>query len=227
MYDTTQDYRITIADKTVDKIIAFTENRVFPYKINRQGILKNLRKLKSSIAEIKYIYIEPTEIKKLPQLHIIEKTADDVSSELLNADVSNLRTAKHKLAYYYAKFFRLIFRNLRSSFDKENLPESIISLKIGEILTITKHPKADRLFICKVDVGERLDIITNITGLKKGDKIPVAFVPPVEIMGIISPAQFVDIPVRDIIPIGSTIDPTDKARQEIRNSLEALIRYKP
>ena len=60
--------------------------------------------------------------------------------------------------------------------------ESIIALNkgvenvvVGKIVNIEKHPDADKLFICKVDIGsETLQIVTGATNLKNGDYIPVA-----------------------------------------------------
>lgn len=62
--------------------------------------------------------------------------------------------------------------------------ESIIALNkgvenvvVGKILNIEKHPDADKLLICKVDVGnETLQIVTGATNLKNGDYIPVALI---------------------------------------------------
>lgn len=62
--------------------------------------------------------------------------------------------------------------------------ESIISLKdeikkvvVGKIKTIEKHKDADKLLVCKVDIGsETLQIVTGAMNLKEGDYIPVAIV---------------------------------------------------
>ena len=60
--------------------------------------------------------------------------------------------------------------------------ESIIGLNkgiedvvVGIILSIEEHPQADKLFVCKVDIGsEELQIVTGARNLKAGDYIPVA-----------------------------------------------------
>ncbi len=62
--------------------------------------------------------------------------------------------------------------------------ESIISLDrniekvvVGKILTIKKHPDADKLLLLNVDIGsEELQIVTGATNIKKGDYVPVALV---------------------------------------------------
>ncbi len=62
--------------------------------------------------------------------------------------------------------------------------ESIIALNkgvenvvVGKILNIEKHPNADKLSICNVDIGsETLQIVTGATNLNAGDYIPVAVI---------------------------------------------------
>lgn len=45
----------------------------------------------------------------------------------------------------------------------------------GKIIKTEKHPDADKLTICKVDVGnEVLQIVTGATNIKEGDTVPVA-----------------------------------------------------
>lgn len=55
------------------------------------------------------------------------------------------------------------------------LNKGIENVVVGKILKLEKHPNADKLTICTVDIGsERLQIVTGATNLKEGDYIPVA-----------------------------------------------------
>ena len=46
---------------------------------------------------------------------------------------------------------------------------------IGQVLEINEHPHADKLVVCKIDVGSQtLQIVTGAKNLTVGDKIPVA-----------------------------------------------------
>ncbi|MBC8570092.1 phenylalanine--tRNA ligase subunit beta [Zongyangia hominis] len=47
---------------------------------------------------------------------------------------------------------------------------------VGKILSIEKHPDADKLVVCQVDVGagEPIQIVTGATNLVEGDVVPVA-----------------------------------------------------
>ena len=45
---------------------------------------------------------------------------------------------------------------------------------VGQIEKIEKHPDADKLIICQVNVGtETVQIVTGAPNVKEGDKVPV------------------------------------------------------
>ena len=52
------------------------------------------------------------------------------------------------------------------------------TIVVGKILSIKKHPDADKLSLCKVDVGEKepLDIVCGASNINEGDVVPVALV---------------------------------------------------
>ena len=66
-----------------------------------------------------------------------------------------------------------------SKVEGYSLPGSDIqNVKVGLITKIEKHPDADRLVICQVDVGEKtVQIITAATNVFEGAKVPVALAP--------------------------------------------------
>lgn len=56
----------------------------------------------------------------------------------------------------------------------EEMDENLDKIVVGQIERIEKHPDADKLVVCQVDVGtEKLQIVTGAKNVKEGDKIPV------------------------------------------------------
>lgn len=56
----------------------------------------------------------------------------------------------------------------------ERLDEDLEKIIIGQIESIERHPDADKLIICQVNVGtETVQIVTGAPNVKEGDKIPV------------------------------------------------------
>ena len=56
----------------------------------------------------------------------------------------------------------------------ECLDKNLEKIVVGQIKKIEKHPDADKLIICQVDVGtETIQIVTGAPNVKEGDKVPV------------------------------------------------------
>ncbi|MBQ3194838.1 MAG: phenylalanine--tRNA ligase subunit beta [Clostridia bacterium] len=57
----------------------------------------------------------------------------------------------------------------------ETLPENLQNIVVGTVLSTEKHPDADRLTVCKIDVGAEapVQIITAATNVSAGVKVPV------------------------------------------------------
>lgn len=56
----------------------------------------------------------------------------------------------------------------------ERLDKNLEKIVVGRIEKIEKHPDADKLIICQVDIGnEVIQIVTGAPNVKEGDKVPV------------------------------------------------------
>ena len=57
----------------------------------------------------------------------------------------------------------------------ENIGDKIQNIVTGKILSVEKHPDADKLKVCMLDVGtETLQIVTGADNVKPGQTVPVA-----------------------------------------------------
>ena len=56
----------------------------------------------------------------------------------------------------------------------ECLDKNLEKIVVGHILKIDRHPDADKLIVCQVDIGtETIQIVTGAPNVKEGDKVPV------------------------------------------------------
>ena len=57
----------------------------------------------------------------------------------------------------------------------ECLADDLKNIVVGQIKSIERHPDADKLIICQVDIGEgkQVQIVTGAPNVKEGDKVPV------------------------------------------------------
>ena len=57
----------------------------------------------------------------------------------------------------------------------ERLDRNLEKIVVGQIEKIEKHPDADKLIVCQVNIGaETIQIVTGAPNVKEGDKVPVA-----------------------------------------------------
>ena len=58
-------------------------------------------------------------------------------------------------------------------------------------MSVSKHPKADSLMICNVNLGKRaLKVVTNDLAVKEGNRVGVSLLPPATFMDIVSEGMF-------------------------------------
>lgn len=56
----------------------------------------------------------------------------------------------------------------------ERRDKNLEKIVVGQIKSITRHPDADKLIVCQVDIGaETIQIVTGAPNVKEGDKVPV------------------------------------------------------
>jgi phenylalanyl-tRNA synthetase beta chain len=56
----------------------------------------------------------------------------------------------------------------------DQLDKNLDKIVVGQILSIEKHPDADKLIVCQVNIGtETIQIVTGAENVKVGDKVPV------------------------------------------------------
>lgn len=56
------------------------------------------------------------------------------------------------------------------------LDKNLEKIVVGKILSIEKHPDADKLIVCQVQIteeGDKVQIVTGASNVKEGDKVPV------------------------------------------------------
>ena len=63
----------------------------------------------------------------------------------------------------------------------EDMAKDIVNVKTGKIISMEKHPDADRLTVCQVNMGEKIgviQIVTAATNMKENDIVtPFHYIP--------------------------------------------------
>jgi len=240
MWDTSNDYRLKVAEKSVELFIRTVDRANLKGRWSKNQALDAARKMVPEIQSLYYSYLSPVEMAESTHLKTLEALAQEVMEALGGeswnrqflqmADRGEREKVEESLAKI--KFFLNTIYGLRQRIllGEINDPVIGVDMKKGEILSVAKHPAALKLLICNLNQGERaITVVTNDLTLKDGDKVAVALLPPENFLGITSEGMFLgagDGVLKDVdgdlgdIPRGIPLE----ALNEARNLVEAFLK---
>ena len=79
----------------------------------------------------------------------------------------------------------------RLSLGSINDPILGVDIKVGEVMSVTQHPKNEDLMLCNVNLGKRaITVVTNDMNVKDDNKVGVSLLPPQAFSDIVSEGMF-------------------------------------
>ncbi|MBI5458889.1 tRNA-binding protein [Methanobacterium sp.] len=240
MWDTSNDYRLLVAEKSVELFLRTVEGANFKGKWNKKQALQAARKMTSEIQTLYYSYLEPAEMIKTPQISLLEEQAMEIVEALGGEtwhrqflELAN-REEKQKLEESLAKikFFLNTISGLKGRISLGEVKDPVmgIDIKKGEILSVSKHPQADQLLVCNVNLQERaITVVTNDLEVREANPVAVALLPPEVFMGITSEGMFLGFGgnvLKDVkgdlgkIPQGIPLEALNESRNLVENFLQ-------
>lgn len=185
--DTSSDPRIVMAEKCSREL----KNIL----LNSKGVGKEPPKIAEEIEKkiiaLKYSYLDLESMK--PMLEEIKsemvKLLELLGGKEWTKKVKTRGMDEEKIARI--KFCMNIIYNLDSRLKLPPDPAYAVDIRLGKVESVWKHPNADNLKVCNVNVGRIITVVTNEQSVKEGDKIPVALLPPVELRGVVSEGMFI------------------------------------
>ena len=201
MWDTSKDYRLLVAEKSVDFFLRTLDGANLKGRWNKKNVVQNARNMVPEIQSLYYSYVEPADMAQMPQITSIKKKAADIMENLGGNDwykhfldlVSKDEKAKLEEAIAKMRFFLNIILNIdkRLALGPIDDPIVAIDIKVGEIVSVAGHPSADSLLVCNVNIKERaITVVTNDISVKESNRVAVAMLPPTSFMGITSEGMF-------------------------------------
>ncbi len=192
---------------------------------NMRGVGKEASKIMNDIErkilEIKYSYAEIDALS--PMLKEIESKILELYNILGGKEwVSRLKRVnidEGRIAR--VKFCMNILYNLSSRLKLSDDPAYAVDIRIGEIDSVMKHPKADKLKICNVNVGRVITVVTNIQNVKEREKLPVALLPPAEFFGIVSEGMFLSHNLKE----GAPGELPKLGEEELNNARKEVLKH--
>jgi predicted RNA-binding protein with EMAP domain len=240
MWDTSSDYRLKVAEKSVELFIRTVDRANLKGSWSKKQALESARKMVPEIQLLYYSYLSPVEMAESIHLKSLETLSQEVIDALGGDSWSRQflqmadRSEKEKVEESLAKikFFINSITGLRQRILLGEIKDPVmgIDIKKGEIVSVAKHPAADKLLICNLNLGERaITVITNDLTLKDSDEVAVALLPPENFLGITSEGMFLgakDGVLKEVsgdlgdIPHGIPLE----ALNEARNLVEAFLK---
>lgn len=201
MWDSSKDYRLLVAQKSVQLFLRTIEGANLRGKWNKKKALTNARSMIPEIQSLYYSYLNPKEISESPQIQSLEKACEEIVIALGGENwYQNFlelvrRDEKEKLEESIAKikFFLNIISGLKRRLLLGEIDDPIIGIDIltGVISSVGKHKRTDKLLICNVNLKERaITVITNDLTVKDGNQVAVALLPPAVFQGVTSEGMF-------------------------------------
>ena len=201
MWDTSKDYRLLVAEKATELFLKTIEGAKFKGHWDKKKAIKLGKEMIPEIQAMRYSYIEPKELIETPQMKALKEKALGIIEALGGEDwhhkfISNAsKDEREKVEEQVAKirFFLNTILNLdkRLALGKINDPVIAVDIKVGEVMSVAKHPNADRLLVTNVNIGDRaITVVTNDLTVKEGNRVAVALLPPANFRGIVSEGMF-------------------------------------
>ncbi|HIH72498.1 MAG TPA: tRNA-binding protein [Thermococcaceae archaeon] len=240
MWDTSKDYRLLVAEKAVELFLKTVEGAKFKGKWDKKRAVKLAKEMIPEIQALRYSYLEPQELIDTPQMKELKEKALGIIEALGGEDWYTKfleladRSEREKVEESIAKvrFFLNTILNLdkRLELGKINDPVIAVDIKVGEVMSAGKHPNADKLLVCNVNIGDRaVTVVTNDLTVKEGHRVAVALLPPANFRGITSEGMFLGAGegvLKDVkgeiggLPRGIPLE----ALKETRNLVEAFLK---
>jgi len=240
MWDTSKDYRLLVAEKSVELFLKTIEGAKFRGKWDKKNAVRLGKEMIPELQALRYSYLEPSALVEAPQMKALKEKAQGIIEALGGEewyhrflDLAD-RNEREKVEEAIAKirFFLNTILNLdkRLALGKINDPIIGIDIKVGEVMSVGKHPNADKLLVCNVNIGERaITVVTNDLSVKDNDRVAVALLPPANFRGITSEGMFLGAGegvLKDVkgevggLPKGIPLE----ALNEARNLVEAFLK---
>ncbi|WP_461863908.1 tRNA-binding protein [Thermococcus sp.] len=240
MWDTSKDYRLLVAEKAVELFLKTVEHAKFKGKWNKKGAQQLAKEMIPEIQAMRYTYVDPKELVDTPQMKALKEKAEGIIEALGGEDWHHTflsladKSEREKVEEAVAKvrFFlnTILGLDKRLALGKINDPVIAVDIKVGEVMSVSKHPNADRLLVTNVNIGDRaVTVVTNDLTVKEGNRVAVALLPPANFRGIVSEGMFLGAEEGVLKNVKGEIGGLPKgipleALNETRNLVEAFLK---
>lgn len=201
MWDTSKDYRILIAMKSQEVFLNTIRTGSFRGNWNKKAAVDEAKNMNSAFQSLKYSYLEGENLTNSPDVTELEEHANKIveflggkewNHNFINATPKDERQkTEENIAKVQFFLNSILGLKQRLSYGPINDPIIGIDIKKGEVMSVSKHPNADNLMMCNVNLGKKaVQVITNDQNVKENNQVGVSLLPPQSFFGEVSEGMF-------------------------------------
>ena len=201
MWDTSKDYRILIAKESREVYLNLIQTCSFRGNWNKKMATDMAKQMNSDFQSLIYSYLEGDELVNSEDVASLEAKANKIIEYLGGPDWNKKfldnapKGEREKTIENIAKvrFFldSILGLKKRLALGPINDPIIGVDIRVGEVMSVTKHPNADSLMLCNVNLGYRaITVITNDLNVKEGNRVGVSLLPPQTFMNLTSEGMY-------------------------------------
>lgn len=240
MWDTSKDYRILVANEAREVYLNLIPTASFRGNWNKKMAIEMGKTMNSDFQSLLYSYLEGDDLPNSPDVAALTEKAEKIIEYLGGPDWNKTflngapKEDRDKTIENIAKvrFFidSILGLKDRLALGPINDPIMGIDIKVGEIMSVMKHPKADSLMICNVNLGKRaITVVTNDLNVKEGNRVGVSLLPPQTFMDTTSEGMFLGMNGNILKAVDGELGEMPKgipmdSLNETRNLVEAFLK---
>ncbi len=179
--DTASDFRIALAEKGISEALKLVQN----LKVQRRKeIAKEIERMSSEIQNVKYCYLSAEEILEFDSFKMLVDTASKLYDVVEKAEFDYSR----EVVRYWLDYIRNL--PLLMARGEINRAFEAVRYFAGEITT---RKEIDGLWLCVLDCGFRMEVVTNNDEFRAKKFAVVCHLPPRRFGSYISYGMFVEL----------------------------------
>lgn len=228
MSDTRNDYRILVAEHALGLLENIARSRGIPGVVEWRSIEQLVEEAKKQLMSMKYSFLPPRMLAEQEPTRRLQELSKEIARLLLPWDKiramsldkkarMSIARAKYAIRILYGLPYRLILGD-------ENDPLYAIDIECARVLSVSKHRRAENLYITRAQGVLTYTVITNIESIKKGEIRAIAILPPIDLRGEISEAMYCSEPLEDEKCIGKRPPIELIDRKEVEKVVYEIVR---
>ncbi len=172
-----KDFRILLAERGIEELKRISNSLRIP---KRKEFVANLGEIEANLQVVKYSYMPAEEVAKLEELLKISEMASKLRKDIQQNDFNGIT------AHYWLEYLEKLPELMKRG-EIQKVYEAIRYFS-GDVLS---KRKTGNLWLCLVDCGFKIEVITNTEDLAKGNRV-VSYLPPRKFGDLVSRGMFVD-----------------------------------